>query len=59
MQMRPKAIKRWLFHKDKPPRKAMFWYNNIGKRVFFFELYQFFFVNKRGKKPTPIKDFWK
>jgi anaerobic magnesium-protoporphyrin IX monomethyl ester cyclase len=59
MQMRPKALRRWLFHKDKRLRKAMFWYNNIGKRVFIFELYQFFFVNKRAKKPTPIKVFWK
>ena len=57
--MRPKAIKRWLFHKDTRLRKAIFCYNNIEKRVFFFELYQFFFVNKRTKKPTPTKDFWK
>lgn len=59
MQIRPKAIKRWLFHKDKRLRKAMFWYNNIGKRVWLFELYQFFFVNKRAKKTVMIKDFWK
>ncbi|MFT5822796.1 MAG: anaerobic magnesium-protoporphyrin IX monomethyl ester cyclase [Crocinitomix sp.] len=59
MQMRPKAINRWLFHRDKRLRKAMFWYNNIGKRVWFFELFQFFFVNKRTRTPFPIKDFWK
>lgn len=59
MQVRPKAIKRWLFHKDKRLRKAMFWYNNIGKRVWFFELYQFFFKNKRTKSPIMIKDYWK
>lgn len=59
MQMRPKAIKRWLFHRDKRLRKAMFWYNNIGKRVCFFELYQFFFVNKRTKQPVVIRDFWR
>lgn len=59
MQMRPKAIKRWLFHRDKRLRKAMFWYNNIGKRVWFFEWIQFLFVNKRAKKPVPIKNFWK
>ena len=58
MQVRPKAIKRWLFHKDKRLRKAMFWYNNIGKRVWFFELFQFFFVNKRTKVSIMIKDFW-
>lgn len=58
MQVRPKAIRRWLFHKDKRLRKAMFWYNNIGKRVWFFELYQFFFVNKRTKNPIKLKEFW-
>ncbi len=59
MQLRPKAIKRWLFHRDKRLRKAMFWYNNIGKRVWVFELYQFFFKNKRTKQPIPIREFWK
>lgn len=59
MQVRPKAIKRWLFHPDRRLRKAMFWYNNIGKRVWVFELIQFFFVNKRLKTPRPIDGFWK
>lgn len=59
MQTRPKAIKRWLFHPDRRIRKAMFWYNNIGKRVFIWELYQFFFKTKLVKRPLPIKDFWK
>ena len=58
MQARPKALKRRFFHRDKRLRKAMFWYNNIGKRVWFFELFQFFFVNKRTYKPIKIKDFW-
>lgn len=59
MQTRPKAIKRWLFHPDRRIRKAMFWYNNIGKRVFIWELYQFFFKTKLVERPLPIKDFWK
>lgn len=59
MQARPKAINRWLFHKDKRLRKAMFWYNNIGKRVWVFELYQFFFKYKIAKELIPLKGFWK
>jgi anaerobic magnesium-protoporphyrin IX monomethyl ester cyclase len=59
MQARPKAVGRWLFHKDRRLRKAMFWYNNIGKRVWIFELYQFFFNTKLAKQPVPIKRFWK
>lgn len=59
MQTRPKAIKRWLFHKDRRLRKAMFWYNNIGKRVWVYEWFQFLFKEKRSKNPKPIKDFWR
>ena len=57
MQVRPKALWRWLFHKDKRLRKAMFWYNNIGKKVWFFELYSFFFKEKR-KAGTLLRNFW-
>jgi anaerobic magnesium-protoporphyrin IX monomethyl ester cyclase len=59
MQTRPKALMRSFFHKDKKLRRAMFWYNNIGKRVWFYELFQFFFKDKRTAHPMPIKDFWR
>jgi hypothetical protein len=36
----------------------MFWYNNIGKRVWFYELYQFFFYDKVLKKPVKFSEFW-
>lgn len=58
MQARPKALIRWLFHRDRRLRKAMFWYNNIGKRVWVTELYWFFFREKRSKLPKPINQFW-
>ena len=59
LQTRPKAILRWLFHKDKRLRKAMSWYNNIGRRVWFYELFQFFFRDNMTRKPIPINEFWK
>ncbi len=59
LQTRPKAILRWLFHKDKSLRKAMFWYNNIGRRVWLYELFQFFFRDHITRKPIPINLFWK
>jgi anaerobic magnesium-protoporphyrin IX monomethyl ester cyclase len=46
MQARPKAIFRRLFLKEKRQRKAMAWYNKIGKKVWFYELFEFFFKNK-------------
>ncbi|MEL6131887.1 MAG: magnesium-protoporphyrin IX monomethyl ester anaerobic oxidative cyclase [Bacteroidota bacterium] len=59
LQLRPKALGRWLFHRDKGLRKAMFWYNNIGKRVWFHELYEFFFRTQLAQKPVKIKEYWK
>ena len=59
MQTRPKALKRLLFHKEKRIRKAMFWYSNIGKGVWVWELIQFFFVTKLSKDMVKLKDFWK
>jgi len=59
LQTRPKSILRWLFHKDKRLRKAMSWYNNIGKRVWFYEWFQFFFRDNIIHKPIPINEFWK
>ncbi|MDR2918659.1 MAG: magnesium-protoporphyrin IX monomethyl ester anaerobic oxidative cyclase [Tannerella sp.] len=59
MQTRPKALKRLCFHKEKRIRKAMFWYSNIGKRVWVWELIQFFFVTKLSKDKMKLKEFWK
>ena len=59
MQTRPKALLRSFFHKNKGLRRAMSWYNNIGKRVFFYEISQFIFKDKRAKHAVPLKDFWR
>jgi hypothetical protein len=58
MQTRPKALIRSFFHKDRRLRRAMFWYNNIGKRVWFYELFQFFFKDKRTTQAMPLKEYW-
>ncbi len=59
MQTRPSAIKRLLFHKEARLRSAMRWYTRIGRRVWFWELYQFFFVTKLTKQKIKMNDFWK
>lgn len=59
VQLRPKALKRLFFHKEARLRSAMRWYTNIGRRVWFWELYQFFFVTKLTKNSVKMKDFWK
>jgi len=58
MQTRPAAVKRLFFHKEARLRSAMRWYTRIGRRVWFWELYQFFFVTKLTKEKVVMKDFW-
>ncbi|MBI3234418.1 MAG: magnesium-protoporphyrin IX monomethyl ester anaerobic oxidative cyclase [Bacteroidetes bacterium] len=58
MQTRPSAVFRLLFHKEARLRSAMMWYTRIGRRVWFLELYQFFFVTKLTKQRMKMGDFW-
>lgn len=58
MQARPKAIGRLLFRRDARLRRAMRWYTNIGRRVWFWELWQFFFVTKRAAGKITLSEFW-
>ena len=59
MQIRPSALYRLFFHKEVRLRKAMHWYTNIGRRVWIWEIYQFFFITKLEQKKIKLKDFWK
>jgi anaerobic magnesium-protoporphyrin IX monomethyl ester cyclase len=59
MQTRPSALVRLLFHKEARLRSAMRWYTRIGRRVWIWELYQFFFVTKLDKKKIRLSEFWR
>lgn len=59
MQARPSALKRLFFHKDARLRDAMRWYTNIGRKVWFYELFQFFFKDKPRSRGIPLREFWK
>jgi anaerobic magnesium-protoporphyrin IX monomethyl ester cyclase len=59
MQTRPSAVLRLLFHKEARLRSAMRWYTNIGRRVWIWELYQFFFVTRLSNERKKTKEFWK
>lgn len=59
MQSRPAALKRLFFHKDARLRSAMWWYTKIGRRVWFWELCQFFFVTKLTTEKIKMKEFWR
>jgi anaerobic magnesium-protoporphyrin IX monomethyl ester cyclase len=58
MQLRPKAIMRVFFHPDARLRSAMQWYTRIGRKVWLWELYQFFFVTKLTKQKIKLNEFW-
>lgn len=58
MQIRPNALKRLFFHKEARLRSAMRWYTNIGRKVWFWELYQFFFVTKLSSGKVKLSEFW-
>lgn len=58
MQARPKALYRVFLHPDRKLRRAMRWYTRIGRRVWFWELFQFFFVTKLSLQKIRLKDFW-
>ena len=58
LQSRPKTLMRLLFHRDKRFRHGMSWYTNIGKRVWLWELFEFFFLTKPAQDKMKLKDFW-
>lgn len=59
MQTRPRALRRLLFHREARLRSAMRWYTRIGRRVWFHELHQFFFVTRLTKQRVTMEQFWK
>lgn len=58
LQARPAAWRRLFFHRDKRLRKAMAWYTRIGRRVWLWELGQFFFASRRISKPVKLNQLW-
>jgi anaerobic magnesium-protoporphyrin IX monomethyl ester cyclase len=51
MQMRPRALMRVVFGKDRDVRKGMRWYTRMGRRVWMGEIVEFMF-SKRLKNST-------
>ena len=57
-QMRPKSVMRVLFHRDKSIRAAMRWYYNIGRKVWFYEIWCYFFRDVHLAAGPKLKEFW-
>lgn len=57
MQMRPRVVKRMLFHRDADYRHAMRWYTRMGRRVWFHEVFEFLFQTRHLKNGPPLGEF--
>jgi anaerobic magnesium-protoporphyrin IX monomethyl ester cyclase len=58
VQLRPKAIWRTFFQPDRRLRHGMRWYAQMGRRVWFFELRNFLFRDRRLSRGPSLEQFW-
>lgn len=58
MQLRPQSLWRVLTHRDLPIRDAMRWYYRIGRRVWPFEIWNFFFRDRHQADGPTLAQFW-
>ncbi len=57
VQMRPRALRRYLAHPDPGLRAAMRWYYRIGRRVWPYEVWQFMFRDGRTADGPTLEEF--
>ncbi len=57
LQLRPRALRRVLAHRDLEIRDGMRWYYRIGRRVWPYEILGFLFRERRQLGPT-LEAFW-
>jgi anaerobic magnesium-protoporphyrin IX monomethyl ester cyclase len=58
VQARPKALARILLHPDPEQRHSMRWYTKMGRRVWFHEVWRFFFSDRRITGGPTLAEFW-
>ena len=58
MQLRPRALCRLLVHPEPEFRYAMRWYTRIGRRVWPYEIWNFFFRDRHEKQGPTLERFW-
>jgi len=58
MQLRPRSLKRVLTHHDLPIRAAMKWYYRIGRRVWPYEIWNFFLRDRPRHTGLTLFGFW-
>lgn len=58
LQSRPRALYRTFFHPDPGLSDAMKWYTRMGRRVWPFELKNFFFRDRRTTNGPTVEAMW-
>lgn len=58
MQLRPQSLWRVIAHPDLAIRNAIKWYYRIGRRVWIFETWNFFFGDRHQKEGPTLAEFW-
>lgn len=58
MQLRPKSLRRVLFHPDRPIRDCIRWYYRVAKGVLRFETANFLWRDKHVKQGPTLAEFW-
>jgi anaerobic magnesium-protoporphyrin IX monomethyl ester cyclase len=58
MQLRPRALWRLFTHPDRAIRAAMRWYYQIGRKVWFHEIWNFLFRDRHQKNGLNLEEFW-
>lgn len=57
LQLRPRALRRWLWNPDPKIRHAIRWYYRMGRRVWIHEILNFFFRDRVKANDHSVTDF--
>jgi anaerobic magnesium-protoporphyrin IX monomethyl ester cyclase len=58
VQLRPRALWRTFFQRDRRLRHAMRWYSEMGRRVWLYELRNFFLRDRRLVDGPTVRELW-
>jgi anaerobic magnesium-protoporphyrin IX monomethyl ester cyclase len=58
VQLRPKALWRTILQPDPRLKQAMRWYTEMGRRVWLYEIRNFFLRDRRTRKGPTVQEFW-
>jgi anaerobic magnesium-protoporphyrin IX monomethyl ester cyclase len=58
VQLRPRALKRYIAHRDRKLRHGIRWYYRMGRRVWFHEIWNYLFRDRRLRNGPSLAAFW-